>query len=192
VFYAVAVEAPCLFVLEDIHLIGRRRELLIAEDEELYLLERAQATPNNPEYERDHSIDKFEKHTLLHYEKPFRGDYSFLISTNCFAFDYFVEPAPSRMRRLGLFTESQYKLKAIEQELVKLRGLENLSNAQAKAPSLMVTSSLQARQPVKEVKAAPNSPLTVAIEKNKKAFRPRRIVKSMPLQGFSWDVIIKV
>lgn len=188
VFYSVAVEAPCLFVLEDIHLIGRRRELLIAEDEELYLLERSQVSALNEDYEEDYSIDKFEKHTLLHYEKPFRGDYSFLISTNCFAFDYFVEPAPSRMRRLGRFTESRYKMKAIEQELVKLRGLENLSNAQAKAPALSLTSTLQARQPVKEVKAAPNSPLTVAIEKNKKAFRPRRIVKNMPLQGISWDM----
>jgi SpoVK/Ycf46/Vps4 family AAA+-type ATPase len=188
IFYSVAVEAPCLFVLEDIHLIGRRRELLIAEDEELYLLERMQGTPINEDYEENYSIDKFEKHTLLHYEKPFRGDYSFLISTNCFAFDYFVEPAPSRLRQLGLFTKSHYKLRAIEQELVKLRGLENLSNAQAKAPALSLTSTIQARQPVKEVKPAPNSPLTVAIEKNKKAFRPRRIVKNMPLQGISWDM----
>lgn len=188
VFYAVSVEAPCLFVLEDIHLIGRRRELLIAEDEELYLLEQQQVTPQTEHYEDDHSIAKFVKHTQLHYEKPFRGDYSFLISTNCFAFDYFKEPAPSRMRRVGAFTKSHYKLRAIEQELIKLRGLENLSNAQSKAPALSLSSLMQARKPVKEVKAAPNSPLTVAIEKNKKAFRPRRIVKNMPLQGISWDM----
>lgn len=188
VFYAVSVEAPCLFVLEDIHLIGRRRELLIAEDEELYLLEPTQVTPKNEHYEEDYSIDKFVRHTQLHHEKPFRGDYSFLISTNCFAFDFFKEPAPSRMRRFGIFTKSRYKLRAIEQELIKLRGLENLSNAQAKAPALSLTSLMQARKPVKEVKAAPNSPLTVAIEKNKKAFRPRRIVKNMPLQGISWDM----
>lgn len=188
VFYSVSVEAPCLFVLEDIHLIGRRRELLIAEDEELYLLEQQQVTPQTEHYEDDHSISKFVKHTQLHYEKPFRGDYSFLISTNCFAFDYFKEPAPSRTRRVGAFTKSHYKLKAIEQELIKLRGLENLSNAQSKAPALSLSSLMQARKPVKEVKAAPNSPLTVAIEKNKKAFRPRRIVKNMPLQGISWDM----
>lgn len=188
VFYAVSVEAPCLFVLEDIHLIGRRRELLIAEDEELYLMESMQVTPQNEHYEEDYSIDKFVKHTQLHYEKPFRGDYSFLISTNCYAFDFFREPAPSRMRRGGVFTKSPYNLPGIEQELIKLRGLENLSNAQAKAPALSLTSTMQARKPVKEVKAAPNSPLTVAIEKNKKAFRPRRIVKNMPLKGISWDM----
>lgn len=188
VFYSVSVEAPCLFVLEDIHLIGRRRELLIAEDEELYLLEPTQVSALNEDYEEDFSIAKLDRHILFDYEKPFRGDYSFLISTNCFAFDYFVEPAPSRLRRFGLFTKSPYKLRAIEQELVKLRGLENLSNAQAKAPSLSLTSTMEARKPVKEVKAAPNSPLTVAIEKNKKAFRPRRTVKNMPLQGISWDM----
>jgi len=188
VFYAVSVEAPCLFVLEDIHLIGRRRELLIAEDEELYLMEQMQVTPQNEHYEEDNSINKFVKHTQLHYEQPFRGDYSFLISTNCFAFDFFREPAPSRLRRSGVFTRSHYKLRAIEQELIKLRGLEDLSNAQAKAPALSLTSMMQARTPIKEVKAAPNSPLTVAIEKNKKAFRPRRIVKNMPLQGISWDM----
>jgi SpoVK/Ycf46/Vps4 family AAA+-type ATPase len=188
VFYSVSVEAPCLFVLEDIHLIGRRRELLIAEDEELYLLQPDQVSAVNEPYEENFSIGKLDRHMLFDYEKPFRGDYSFLLSTNCFAFDYFFEPAPSRLRRFGLFTKSPYKLKAIEQELVKLRGLENLSNAQSKAPSLSLTSTVDARKPVKEVKAAPNSPLTVAIEKNKKAFRPRRTVKNMPLQGISWDM----
>lgn len=188
VFYSVSVEAPCLFVLEDIHLVGRRRDLLIAEDEELYLMEPTQVTAQNEDYEEDWSIAKYQKHSQLHYEKPFRGDYSFLISTNCFAFDYFKEPPPSRLRRFGVFTKSPYRLQGIEQELIKLRGLENLSNAEAKAPALSLTSMMQARKPIKEVKAAPNSPLTVAIEKNKKAFRPRRVVKNMPLQGISWDM----
>nr|YP_009184638.1 cell division protein [Mychonastes jurisii]ALO62702.1 cell division protein [Mychonastes jurisii] len=188
VFYSISVEAPCLFVLEDIHLVGQRRELLIAEDEELYLLERNQVTDVTDPHEQDYIVDKFEGHSLLLYEKPYRGDYSFLIATNCFAYDYFSEPPTSRLRHAGRFTESHYKLPAIEHELVKLRGLENLSNAQAYSPGLTVTSEMEARKPIKEVKAAPNSPLTVAIEKNKKAFRPRRIVKNMPLEGISWDM----
>jgi SpoVK/Ycf46/Vps4 family AAA+-type ATPase len=188
VIYTVSVEAPCLFVLEDIHLIGQRRQLLIAEDEQLHLLEKDQVTNLDEPYEQDNVINLFEKHTLLHYEKPFRGDYSFLISSNCFAYDYFSEAPPSRLRRVGRFTDSHYDLLAIEHELIKRRGLENLSNAQATEPSLSLTSTAQARPPTKEVKAAPNSPLTVAIEKNKKAFRPRRIVKNMPLGGISWDM----
>ena len=188
VFYSIAVEAPCLFVLEDIHLVGQRRELLIAEDEELYLLERNQVTDETDVHEQDYIVDKFEGHTLLLYEKPYRGDYSFLIATNCFAYDYFYEPPTSRLRHAGRFTESHYNLPAIEYELVKRRGLENLSNVQVYSPGLTVTSEMQSRKPIKEVKAAPNSPLTVAIEKNKKAFRPRRIVKNMPLEGISWDM----
>lgn len=188
VFYSISVEAPCLFVLEDIHLVGQRRELLIAEDEELYLLEKNQVTDVSEPEEQDYIVDKFENHTLLLYEKPYRGDYSYLIATNCFAYDYFSEVPTSRLRHAGRFTQSHYKLPAIEHELVKLRGLENLSNAQSYSPGLTVTSGMQARKPIKEVKAAPNSPLTVAIEKNKKAFRPRRIVKNMPLQSISWDM----
>jgi len=188
VFYSISVEAPCLFVLEDIHLVGQRRELLIAEDEELYLLEKNQVMDQNDPEEQDYIVDKFEKHTLLLYEKPYRGDYSFLIATNCFAYDFFLEVPTSRLRHAGRFTQSHYNLHAIEHELVKLRGLENLSNIQSDSPGLTVTTRMEARKPIKEVKAAPNSPLTVAIEKNKKAFRPRRIVKNMPLQGISWDM----
>ena len=97
VFDAIALHTPCLFLLEDIHAIGERRPLLIsdgANTENLSSGSEREGFPGNLEdsHSANQVLYQLSKHTITHYKKPFKGDFSLSIPTNVFSFDLFSTP----------------------------------------------------------------------------------------------------
>ncbi len=97
VFEAIALNTPCLFLLEDIHLIGERRPLLISDhgdtvgEEMNKSVEISFGSQSNGEavHEKNQVYYQLSRHGITHYKKPFKGDFSLSIPTNHFAFDLF-------------------------------------------------------------------------------------------------------
>jgi hypothetical protein len=101
VFEAITLNTPCLFLLEDIHLIGERRPLLISDtgadsgsgDELSKATENTFGAQRNGEavHEKNQVLYQLNRHGITHYKKPFKGDFSLSIPTNHFAFDLFLK-----------------------------------------------------------------------------------------------------
>nr|YP_010388699.1 AAA+-type ATPase, cell division protein FTSH [Leontynka pallida]UPQ43866.1 AAA+-type ATPase, cell division protein FTSH [Leontynka pallida] len=96
VFDAIALHTPCLFLIEDIHVIGERRPLLIADgttsDNTASGSER-EGYPGGLDtsiHEKNQVLYQLSKHTITHYKKPFKGDFSLSIPSNIFSFDLFT------------------------------------------------------------------------------------------------------
>ena len=107
VFEAITLNTPCLFLLEDIHLIGERRPLLISDHGDSIgggssssgsdLSKTAEATFGSQRngdamHEKNQIYYQLSRHGITHYKKPFKGDFSLAIPSNHFAFDLFLKP----------------------------------------------------------------------------------------------------
>jgi SpoVK/Ycf46/Vps4 family AAA+-type ATPase len=103
VFEAIALNTPCLFLLEDIHLIGERRSFLISDHGDSFGddMSRASETAFGSQsggaggaqavHEKNQIYYQLSRHGITHYKKPFRGDFSLSIPTNHFSFDLFLK-----------------------------------------------------------------------------------------------------
>jgi hypothetical protein len=103
VFEAISLNTPCFFLLEDIHLIGERRPLLISDsgsdnasgDELSKSTDYTFGSQRNGEavHEKNQILYQLSMHGITHYKKPFKGDFSLSIPTNHFSFDLFLKQA---------------------------------------------------------------------------------------------------
>nr|BCA78173.1 cell division protein [Astrephomene gubernaculifera] len=103
VFDAIALNTPCIFLLEDIHAIGERRPMLIND----YGGALSDDTGNSVDFfgsqrdevhEKNQVVYQLTRHAITHYKKPFKGDYSSVIPTNLFVTDLFLK-FPTRSLR---------------------------------------------------------------------------------------------
>jgi SpoVK/Ycf46/Vps4 family AAA+-type ATPase len=105
VFEALSVHTPCIFLMEDIHIIGERRPFLIDEasssDDAAYnknqsmqgilLKEKSSGSDGAREV-----LYRSTKHLLSHYKKPYKEPKS--LATNHFSFTFLFSNSPSRKR----------------------------------------------------------------------------------------------
>ena len=103
VFEALSVHTPCIFLMEDIHIIGERRPFLIDEasssDDAAYnknqsmqgilLKEKSSGSDGAREV-----LYRSTKHLLSHYKKPYKEPKS--LATNHFSFTFLFSNSPSR------------------------------------------------------------------------------------------------
>nr|YP_007890121.1 cell division protein [Pleodorina starrii]AFY64391.1 cell division protein [Pleodorina starrii] len=86
VFDAIALNTPCIFLLEDIHTIGERRPMLISDsggtltddigDIQLDFF----GSQRDEVHEKNQVVYQLTRHAITHYKKPFRGDYSLCLT----------------------------------------------------------------------------------------------------------------
>jgi SpoVK/Ycf46/Vps4 family AAA+-type ATPase len=185
VFDSLALHTPCLFLLEDIHIIGERRPMLMSDDENPK--DQAFGSEQEEVHEKNKLIYQFSRHALSHYKKPYKGDFSLSIPTNHFSYDLFLGVEAPRRRSSDLTAKSQLPLSQIE---TNLEGGEASSKKNSsKEPSLL--SSLQLSLEQFFVPPA-TSPFHVLLMKEQKRLKPRKIVKEMPWSGFSYDQFMLV
>jgi hypothetical protein len=97
VFDAIALNTPCIFLLEDIHAIGERRPMLISDfgggpqgsddtssSSDFFGNQCVAAGGHDADYVKNIIVYQLTRHALTHYKKPFKGDYSLAIPTNLF------------------------------------------------------------------------------------------------------------
>nr|YP_009632306.1 cell division protein [Parallela transversalis]AYQ22895.1 cell division protein [Parallela transversalis] len=187
VFDALALYSPCLFLIEDIHLIGERRPLLISDDENAKAAESggnaSLAFEREEVHEKNQVIYQLNKHAISHYKKPYKGDFSLLIPTNHFSFDLFLGRKKEKKAKSGPLT-SLYFEKEIEKNEARFNsspfGLE--SESTNLSSSSLPLSQLQLKS--KEFFAPPaTSPLTLFILKEQRKFKPRQVLPELSWEG---------
>ena len=187
VFDAIALHTPCLFLMEDIHVIGERRPLLISDDENAKATEPSLGFEREEVHEKNQVIYQLSRHSISHYKKPYKGDFSLLIPTNHFCFDLFLGVSPPRSRRLGMTPPHPLPLDFISSELKK----QNESNthnhfSQKEQEAGILETHLQL--PYQKLFAPPStSPFTILVLKQQKKLKSRKLVKPLPWGGLSLD-----
>jgi hypothetical protein len=214
VFDAVAWQAPCLFLLEDIHAIGHRRsESLVSTGIPQLDTRMLFGEVGDPEHVQNHNVHVFTRHALTHYGRPFRGDFSEHIAVHHFAFDLFSNPSSSAFRTDGKnadFNPSVYGVNVTEKrgrqgltvksplpidqlEVQKKAQLNNGHDStdpssvaeNGKSPSHMTAvSRLKVKRPT-PLKPAAASPLQLLALKAERTVQPLEVVPEWPLTGFS-------
>jgi hypothetical protein len=113
VFETISLQTPCIFVLEDIHLIGEKRPFLLS-DEDLALVRNTNlGFEQHQPFEKNQNIQLYNRHRISNFKKPYRGDNPERLPTNMLCFDLFfhsipktksiVPQAPIRLRPEGSY-----------------------------------------------------------------------------------------
>jgi SpoVK/Ycf46/Vps4 family AAA+-type ATPase len=187
VFDALALQAPCLFIIEDIHIIGERRPMLISDDENIKAMENSFGVDQEEIHEKNQVIYQLSRHAIVHYKKPYKGDFSLLIPTNHFALDLFLGSAPPKTRFIAQVPENPLPVQSIEQEI----SYQNDSTEKSSLTYRKFFTQLQL--PKKEIFSPPStSPFTILLLKEQKKIKPKKIVSEMPWGGLSADQLIQL
>lgn len=179
VFDAIALNTPCIFLLEDIHTIGERRPMLISDsggtladdigDTQLDIF----GSQRDEVHEKNQVVYQLTRHAITHYKKPFRGDYSLAIPTNLYLTDLFLK----------LPTQSTSNLSLVENHNLTIKNkIKNQSFL--KFFSSLKTSYINIIRQTKKKYAPPKtSPFSVLLLKEEKKLRPNKIVEELPWTG---------
>lgn len=190
VFDSLALHTPCLFVLEDIHIIGERRPMLLSDDEISKTKDSTFGADQDEVHEKNRLLYQFSRHAISHYKKPYKGDFSSSLATNHFAYDLFLGVQPPRKRKSNLTVKNPLPLTRIERTL---NGQDiNISNnldEQGAVRKNRIFSSLQIS--MEQIFAPPaTSPFNILLMKEQKKLKPKKVVKEMPWSGLSYDQLM--
>lgn len=191
VFDSIALHTPCLFLLEDIHIIGERRPMLISDDETSKAKDLTFGAEQEEVHEKNKLIYQLSRHALSHYKRPYKGDFSLSIPTNHFCYDLFLGIEPSRKRSSDLTTKSPLPLAKIETVLSSGNMVVEKEISQKKSKNSRFLSSLQLS--VEQIFAPPaTSPFNILLMKEQKKLKPKKPVKEMPWSGLSYDQMMLI
>jgi hypothetical protein len=210
VFEAIALNTPCLFLLEDIHLIGERRPLLISDHgdalgDENKSVETTFGSQSNGEavHEKNQIYYQLSRHGITHYKKPFKGDFSLSIPTNHFSFDLFCSvnfskrysnyaSTPTNPLSSGLnsteanssvTTDAQTHSKGPEALLSSIQKMSSKRKVSSVTGSNKILSSYLQIGRNQQLSPPSTSPFSVFLLKEQKQFKPKKIVKELPWIG---------
>ena len=198
VFDSIALHTPCLFLLEDIHVIGERRPMLISDEENSKATDSTFGAEQEEVHEKNRSIYQLSRHSISHYKRPYKGDFSLSIPTNHFCYDLFLGINPLKKRRSGLTAKGPLPIRELEKALMGIESLpsnkqefisfdenNNTSNSQALLSVLQISTE--------QVFAPPaTSPFNILLMKEQKKLKPKKLVKEMPWSGLSYDKIMLI
>jgi SpoVK/Ycf46/Vps4 family AAA+-type ATPase len=84
VFDAIALQTPCFFVMEDLHVIGSKRPFLISENEKSQTVQFSFGLEQQEVHETNQMIYQSTRHSISDFRRPYKGDFSIGIPTNSF------------------------------------------------------------------------------------------------------------
>lgn len=179
VFDAIALNTPCIFLLEDIHTIGERRPMLISDsggtladdigDIQLDFF----GSQRDEVHEKNQVVYQLTRHAITHYKKPFRGDYSLAIPTNLYLTDLFLK----------LPTQSTSNLSLVENHNLTIKNKIKNQKSSGFFSSLKTSYINIIRQTKKKLAPPSTSPFSVLLLKEEKKLRPNKIVEELPWTG---------
>ena len=190
VFDSLALHTPCLFVLEDIHIIGERRPMLLSDDEISKTKDGSFGGDQEEVHEKNRLLYQFSRHSISHYKKPYKGDFSSSLATNHFSYDLFLGVQPPRKRNSNLTAKNPLPLTLIEKTLNgQDTNASNNLDSQTSLSQKNILSSLQLS--MEQIFAPPaTSPFNILVMKEQKKLRPKKVVKEMPWSGLSYDQLM--
>lgn len=84
VFDAIALQTPCFFVMEDLHILGAKRPFMISENENTQNNQSSFGLEQQEVHETNQMIYQSSRHSLSDFRRPYKGDFSMGIPTNYF------------------------------------------------------------------------------------------------------------
>lgn len=211
VFDALALQTPCFFLMEHIHVIGSKRPLLISDDENVKGIQSSFGLDQQEVHETNQMIYQLNRHAITDYKRPYKGDFSMSIPTNFFLQNFYLN---SEKTSTSIFKNSQFSaggvnstdrnsptsplpIESIEYSLVSQGLAEKEKTDTAFVNSFDNTKkgyfSFQSRlQMSKEQIFAPpaTSPFTVLMMKEQKKLKPKKTVQENSWGGLSTDQMI--
>lgn len=188
VFDSIVLYSPCLFLLEDIHIIGERRPNLLSDDEILKSKDLTFGAEQDEVHEKNRMIYQVSRHSVSHYKRPYKGDFSFAIPTNHFCYDLFLGIQPPRKRSSDLTAKTPLPLVQIQKNL---QDLDTSKLDYTIKPHKTLISLLQSS--LEQYFAPPaTSPFNILLLKEQKKLKPYKIVQQMPWSGLSYDQFILI
>nr|ALO63191.1 cell division protein [Chlamydomonas applanata] len=206
----VATGPPCLFLIEDIHAIGEKRPLLISDDETVSRRDGA----SQEIHEKNQVFYQLSKHVMTHYKKPYKGDFSLLIPTNHFCFDFFLVGLNSRMTNLynpsngGANQNTKISGNTKKSVLPKMNSTgENNASVNSKLSEVNSQSSKNSLKSLTAYKKVPsrllikssellsppaNSPFSFLSLVDSKKFKPLKTLSEMPWAGLPGEQLSQV
>nr|YP_009184532.1 cell division protein [Treubaria triappendiculata]ALO62627.1 cell division protein [Treubaria triappendiculata] len=185
VFAAIALYTPCLFLLEEIHIIGEKRTQLISDDENSKTTESYLGFDQNEIHEKNQVIYQLTKHALCDYKKPYKGDFSTLIPTHEFCFNLFINNSLLKTRQSFLTPKNPLKTDSNLFEFTneysrfdvnKYKNLNSTKNLKILPTRLQLSSEKIFAPPA-------TSPFNILILKEQKKLRKNQRVKEVSWGG---------
>nr|AMN09141.1 cell division protein [Rotundella rotunda] len=195
VFDAIALQTPCIFLMEDIHVIGEKRPMLISDDENAKMMQSSFGMEQEEVHERNQIMYQLSRHAINDYKRPYKGDFSSFIPTNSFTQDLFKK---RKMKEKNSATLSS------QPHPLPIDFISNQNKGQTEKESffnpfdsskLSTNNSLISRLQLsfEKVFAPPaTSPFTILMMKEQKKLKPKKLVKEIPWGGFSTDQMLLV
>jgi SpoVK/Ycf46/Vps4 family AAA+-type ATPase len=190
VFDAIALYSPCIFLLEDIHLIGEKRSMLISDQENNINNEEIFGVHQEEVHEKNQLFYHWTRHHLTHYQRPYKSDFSVGIPTNQFCFDLFFGIQPPKSRSFAPKSPlpisnieiqiSNQNVNPFEQSIESVEKIFQNQQKTSRVSSLQIPSEKTLSPPA-------TSPFFVFALKEKQHLKPRKRVKQIPWGGFSSD-----
>ena len=190
VFDAIALYSPCIFLLEDIHLIGEKRSMLISDQENNVNNEEIFGVHQEEIHEKNQLFYHWTRHHLAHYQRPYKSDFSVGIPTNQFCFDLFFGVQPPKTR--SFIPKTPLPLSNIERQIMNQNGnpfeqsIESVDKMFQSQQKTIRVSYLQMHSE-KTLSPPATSPFFIFALKEKQHLKPRKRVKQIPWGGFSSD-----
>lgn len=197
VFDALSFQTPCFFVMENIHLLGAKRPLLISDDEKIKVLQTNFGMDQQEVHETNQMMYELMRHSISDFRRPFKGDFSLGIPTNF----YLQNPSFSDKTSVSVFPNGQFSnggqnnfqrisptspffLEQIEDSLISSDFSEKKETGNIKKKSFLQFS--------KEETFAPpaTSPFTILMMKEQKKLKPKKALPENSWGGFSADQLL--
>nr|YP_009450177.1 cell division protein [Pectinodesmus pectinatus]AOS53052.1 cell division protein [Pectinodesmus pectinatus] len=211
VFDALALQTPCFFLMEHIHVIGSKRPLLISDDENVKGIQSSFGLDQQEVHETNQMIYQLNRHSITDYKRPYKGDFSMSIPTNFFLQNFYLN---SEKTSTSIFKNSQFSAGGVNSthrnsptsplpiELIEYSLVSQGLAEKEKTDTAFVNSfdntkkgyfSFQSRLQIsKEQIFAPpaTSPFTVLMMKEQKKLKPKKTVQENSWGGLSTDQMI--
>nr|YP_009492313.1 cell division protein [Stauridium tetras]AWI68948.1 cell division protein [Stauridium tetras] len=191
VFESIVLQTPCFFLMEDIHVIGERRPMLISDDETSYEKEFSIfGFEQDEESEKNQMIYQSSRHSITDFRKPYKGDFSMDIPTNLYNKDFYSFKTFSN--HLKPIRQKKYPISLSKFD----KNIMNQSNQTIEQNNQKLSASkvfnISRLQILSETFFAPpaTSPFTILMMKEQRKLKPKKIIKQMPWNSFVTENII--
>ncbi len=204
VFDALSFQTPCFFLMENIHILGSKRPLLISDDENVKVLQPNFGMDQQEVHETNQMIYQLMRHSISDFRRPFKGDFSMGIPTNSFVqnFSSFSEKPSGSIFTNSQFSDgglnnfqrispnSPFPLEQIESSLMWQGNREKDENWSG-TPTFESGKKSFLQFSKEETFAPPaTSPFTIFMMKEQKKLKPKKIVVENSWGGFSADQLL--
>nr|AWI68686.1 cell division protein [Pseudopediastrum boryanum] len=191
VFESIVLQTPCFFLMEDLHVIGERRPMLISDDENSYEKEFSIfGFEQDEESEKNQMIYQSSRHSINDFKRPYKGDFSMLIPTNLYNKDLYSfktflnNTKPTRQKKYPISLPSLHN--TIENKMF------DQSHDKNKSLNVSQSFNISRLQIASENFFAPpaTSPFTILMMKEQRKLKPKKVVKQISWNSFVAENII--